>query len=416
MKKIISQISLILVIMIIGLLSVFVTEVYAANATIAVSSTKIKKGDSFTVTVNIPSNAVAYEGKIKVYYKTGGTTDYSSKLTKVTGLDGDFAHPGNMTATFTAKSTGEVVISVEDCVISDKDSNSLQNPSAITINIEDNIPETSTDTTTPTTPTTPSTPNTPSTPTQPSEGNSNTGTTTGPKFTDVNETVYTTTRCNLRENYSTSSNKVATVNANTKLTRKGIGDNGWSKLEYNGKTVYASSEYLTKEAPKDEEDKKEPEVTFKDTDENLYAKQDCNLRASWTTDSDKVGYLKKGQEVKRTGYADNGWSRILYNGKTVYVASRLLVVEKPEEKEENTVSNTTNTAKNEVKNQVNNNVLANNTINKVKNEAEILNEIKEEIGVLPEVGTNAANIAYIVVTFIAICGMAAGIIYVKKIK
>ena len=219
MKKIVSQISLILVIMIIGLASVFVTEVYAANATIAVSSSNIKKGDKFTVTVNIPSNAVAYEGKIKVYYKNGGTTDYSSKLTKITGIEGDFAHPGNMTASFTAKAEGEVIISVEECVISDKDSNSLQNPAAITVIVAANTPPPSTNTATqpstpaqPTTPTQPTTPSTPSNSTapKPNEGNSNTSTTTGPKFTDVNETVYTTTRCNLRESYSANSNKIAT--------------------------------------------------------------------------------------------------------------------------------------------------------------------------------------------------------------
>ena len=68
------------------------------------------------------------------------------------------------------------------------------------------------------------------------------------------------------------------------------------------------------------------------------AKQNCNIRASWSVDSEKVGYLVKGQSVERTGYADNGWSRILYNGKTVYIASRLLSVDKPEEEEKNTES------------------------------------------------------------------------------
>ena len=103
MKKIISQISLILLIMFIGIVSTLVPEVYAADATISVSSSNIKEGDTFTVTVNIPSNAVGYQGKIKVYYKNGGVTDYSAKLLKLTGMDGgDFSHPGNMSATFTA--------------------------------------------------------------------------------------------------------------------------------------------------------------------------------------------------------------------------------------------------------------------------------------------------------------------------
>ncbi len=419
MKKIISQISLILLIMIIGIASTFAPEVYAADATITVSSSSIKEGDSFTVTVNIPSNAVGYQGKIKVYYKNGGTVDYSEKLIKLTGMDGgDFSHPGNMSATFTAKATGEVTISVEECVISDKDYNALPNPAAKTITIAEKT----------TTPTTPSTPSTGDSNTGNSSGSDtssgssnngsassgNTGTTnTTPKFTDVNESVYTTTRCNLRESYSTTSNKVATVDAETKLTRKGVGDNGWSKCEYNGKTVYVSTQYLTTTAPETDNDENETEeVKFKDTKENLYAKQSCNLRASWSTDSEKVGYLTKGQAVERTGYADNGWSRILYNGKTVYVASRLLSVEKPEDDEEKVE----NTVKNEVVNEtVIDSTIINEEVEKLTEE-EMLNIIKEEVGVLPEVGTNVANVAYVIVTMMVLCGLACGIIYIKKIK
>ena len=434
MKKIISQISLILLIMVIGIASVLIPEVYAADATIAVSSSNIKKGDSFTVTVNIPSNAVGYQGRIKVYYKNGGTTDYSGQLIKLTGMDGgDFSHPGNMSATFTAKTTGEVTISVDGCVISDKDYNALPNPAPININISDNTPPPSTSGGSNTGsssgnsnqggasntggPTTGGSSNTGSSSNgntgSSSAGNSNSGTTTNtPKFTDANETVYTTTRCNLRESYSTSSNKVVTVNEGTKLTRKGVGDNGWSKCDYNGKTVYVSSQYLTTTAPETDEDKKdekEPEeLKFKDTKENLYANQSCNLRASWSTDSEKVGYLTKGQAVERTGYADNGWSRILYNGKTVYVASRLLTVEKPEEDEEkveNTVANEN----------VIDSTIINEEVEKLTEE-EMLNIIKEEVGVLPEVGTNVANVAYVIVTLMAICSLACGIIYIKKIK
>lgn len=408
MKKIISQILLILLIMIVGV----VPCVLAADATISVSSTNIKKGDTFTVTVNIPSNAVGYQGTIKIFYKDEGITDSSGLLMKVTGIDGEYTHPGNMTATFTAKSTGEATISVEGCVISDKDTNTLKNPAPISIIVASNIQ-------TPTTPSTPETPSTPTTPTTPSEpsdnpgngststGNSNTGsTTTEPKFTDVNETVYTTQRCNVRKSYSTDSEKITTLEKDTKLTRKGVGDNGWSKVEHNGQTVYVYSEYLTKTEPKAEE---EPEVVFKDTHENLYAKQNCNLRASWSTDSEKVGYLTKGQEVERTGYADNGWSRIIYNGKTVYVASRLLVLEKPEEdEEENTVNNTVE----------NNSVMDENVVDDPTqmSEEDRLKEIQAEVGVLPEVGTNIANIVYVIVTLIAIAGVITGIIYIKKIK
>ena len=97
--------------------------------------------------------------------------------------------------------------------------------------------------------------------------------------------------------------------------------------------------------------------------------------------------------------------RILYEGKTVYVASRLLVVEKPEE--------------DKVENKVENETVIDSTVineNVAVSQEEMLNIIKEEVGVLPEVGTNAANVAYVVVTMIAMSGVVAGIIYTKKIK
>ena len=82
----------------------------------------------------------------------------------------------------------------------------------------------------------------------------------------------------------------------------------------------------------------------------------------------------------------------------------MLVVEKPEE---------------EIKNEVENEVAIDSTQineNVALSQEEMLDIIKEEVGVLPEVGINVANVAYIIVTLIAISGVVAGIIYTKKIK
>ena len=413
MKKIISQISLILLVITIGLISTFIPNAYAESVAGINCPSSVNEGETFNVALILPGNTYAAEANVTVKFSDGTTS--SGKIVYVSGM-ADF--PNSLT--FTASVAGTTQISATNIIISDSSNNSIEEGGTKTATLT-----VVAKTVTPETPSTDSSENTntnTNTNTGTDTGTTNSGTTntgtTTPNFTEVNETVYTTTRCNLRESYSTSSTKVATVNTGTKLTRKGVGDNGWSKLEYNGKTVYISSQYLTTTAPttsSDSETTTEETVTFKDTNENLYAKQDCNLRASWSTDSEKVGYLKKGQAVERTGYASNGWSRILYNGKTVYVASRLLSVEKPEEDtNENTVSNTvTNTLTNET---VNNEIVNENVTNTQKTEEEILNEIKQEVGVLPEVGINAANIAYVIVTLMAICGLAAGIIYVKNFK
>ncbi len=434
MKKIISQISLILLIMIIGLASGFISKVQAADSIAGLNCpTSVKEGNDFKVALILPDGTYAANATVTVVYNNDNSKKQTQELVYVSGM-ADFPN----FVSFNAKYSGTAKVTASNIVLSNAASEPIEEgkskSATITVTPKNPTPPPSTGNTTNsgTTGNTTgsgssgtnnqgssgstggnqgsSTGGTTSSGNTTSGNNSSSGTTsTTPKFTTVNETVVTTERCNLRESYSTSSNKVAVVDADTKLTRKGIGDNGWSKVEYNGKTVYVSSQYI-KVVPEDEE--KEPEkVTFKDTHENLYAKQDCNLRASWSTESEKVGYLKKGQPVERTGYADNGWSRILYDGKVVYVASRLLVVEKPEEdEEENTVTN-----ENVINN--NTNIVTNEVIDPTQmSEEDRLEELEEEIGVLPEVGINAANIAYVVVTIIAIAGVISGYIYTKKIK
>ena len=88
--------------------------------------------------------------------------------------------------------------------------------------------------------------------------NSNSGSTTKePKFTSVNQTMYTTGDVNIRKSYSTSSAIIKTVEKGTKVTRTGIGDNGWSKVTYNGQTAYISSSLLTKTKPAEDKPKTE---------------------------------------------------------------------------------------------------------------------------------------------------------------
>lgn len=426
MKKVISQISLILLIITIGILSVFATNIYAADSIAGINCpASVKVGENFTVSLILPSNAYGADAKVTITYSDGTTA--SKTLTYMSGM-ADFPN----SVTFSAKVAGTAQISVTSINIGDSaggyieqggskngsltivgdttsnnsgtgngsDSNTGSGSSSGSNTGSGSNSSTGTGTGTGTNSGTNTGSNTGT-----GSTSGNTTTSKEPKFTDVNETVYTTQKCNVRKSYSTDSEKITTLEKDTKLTRKAIGDNGWSKVEYNGQTAYVYSEYLTKTEPE--------EVVFKDTHENLYAKQDCNLRASWSTDSEKVGYLTKGQAVERTGYADNGWSRILYNGKTVYVASRLLVVEKPEEdEEENTVAN--NTVNNIVNNSVKNENLVDDPTQ--MSEEDRLKELEEEVGVLPEVGTNVANIVYVVVTFIAIAGVIASIIYVKKVR
>lgn len=378
MKKIISQVSLILLIMCIGMTSVFITNVNADSVAGLNSPSSAKVGSDFKVALILPSNAYSAQATITVKFSDGTST--SKNLVYMNGMN-DFPNY----VSINAKVAGNATVSATGIVISDSSGNTIesggsksQTMSIISDTTSNSGGENSGGS---------SSSNNSSSSTNNGSSSSSNNTTNTVNFSDVNETVYTTERCNVRKSYSTSSEKITTLSKGVSLKRTGVSSSGWSRVEYNGSICYISSKYLTTTKPVEEE------IQFKDVEEKLYAKQNCNLRKSWSTDSDKVGYLTEGEEVTRTGIADNGWSRINYNGQVVYCASKLLTTEKIEETDEN-VDQNENSEKTE----------------------EILAEIKEEIGVLPEVGNNIATIIYIIITSVTIIGILAGIYYIRRTK
>lgn len=137
---------------------------------------------------------------------------------------------------------------------------------------------------------------------------------------------------NLREGAGTNYSIVGKLESGTFLKRISIGKNGWSRLEYNGRIVYAISSYLT-----DKVIEKEPEadivngMTFSPANDSVTTKDTVNLRRLPTTDSEIVATLKKGDFLKRTATGDKGWSRLDYNGQAVYAVTSYLTTELPEE-------------------------------------------------------------------------------------
>lgn len=60
----------------------------------------------------------------------------------------------------------------------------------------------------------------------------------------------------------------------------------------------------------------------------VYGTDELNVRASYSTDSEKVGTMKEGESVVRTGYNEK-WSRISYFGETRYASSEYLTTTAP---------------------------------------------------------------------------------------
>lgn len=146
------------------------------------------------------------------------------------------------------------------------------------------------------------------------------------QYTEVNEQVTAKDEVNMRESASTKSNIVALLENGTVVTRIAIGKNGWSKLSYNGKTVYAISSYLTTDLTVEEPVKQDivADNYFTPLYDSVTAKEEVNLRSLPTTESEIVGKLYSGEFLQRSATSNKGWSRLNYNGQIVYAVTSYL--------------------------------------------------------------------------------------------
>lgn len=162
--------------------------------------------------------------------------------------------------------------------------------------------------------------------------------TTSMSFQEVSDSVTAKDVTNLRSAPSTEDeeNVVGQLNNGETLARTGVNeDTGWSRLTYNGETVYAVTQYLTTDLGY------KPPVTaanpnrvstldgrviiFVDSDDYVTPKEYVNLRTEPSTsegDSTVRCQVSNGETLHRTGYSpDSGWSRVEYNGESLYVVS-----------------------------------------------------------------------------------------------
>lgn len=158
----------------------------------------------------------------------------------------------------------------------------------------------------------------------------------GMVFSAVQETVTAKDATNLRDipSQGEDSTVMLTLQNGQTATRIGVSDKGWSKLEYNGETYYAISNYLTTDltvkpqevVPEDDGIK----TVFTACNEQVTPKIEVNLRtlpSVTNPDATVIVTLKAGEVVTRTGInTDVGWSRVEYNGQTLYCVSSYVYV------------------------------------------------------------------------------------------
>lgn len=158
-------------------------------------------------------------------------------------------------------------------------------------------------------------------------------------FSQVDEEVTAKDATNLRNipSQGDDSTVVYTLKNGETLKRTGVSDSGWSRLLYNDQTVYAVSSYLTTDLgyqvnePETQEGAGSGDglkTRFVERSEQVTAKIEVNLRKlPSVTNPDAVvaATLRNGEYVTRTGInEDYGWSRVEYNGETLYCISSYL--------------------------------------------------------------------------------------------
>lgn len=155
-------------------------------------------------------------------------------------------------------------------------------------------------------------------------------------FTEVNEVVTAKDSTNLRDipSQGEDSTIVYTLKNGETATRTGVSDSGWSRLNYDGRTVYAVSSYLTTDlqyqvpAQEGAGSGDGLKTKFADRNESVTAKIEVNLRtlpSVTNPDATVAAVLHNGEYVTRTGINEEyGWSRVDYNGQTLYCISSYL--------------------------------------------------------------------------------------------
>ena len=152
------------------------------------------------------------------------------------------------------------------------------------------------------------------------------------QFEAVDDTVTPKVEVNLRTLPSVEnpeSQIITLLKHGETVQRTGVSDNGWSRLLYNGTVCYAVTSYLeSSDGSTAEPDDGAIKTQFEDMDDYVSPKEKVNLRSIPSVDDPDcvvVATITSSEKVHRTGInRDVGWSRVEYNGQTLYCITQYL--------------------------------------------------------------------------------------------
>ena len=134
-------------------------------------------------------------------------------------------------------------------------------------------------------------------------------------------TVKTTDNVNIRASASTDSEALGKASIGDTFKRYEEMENGWSKIDYNGKEAYIKSEFLEvvdgAGASEDNSSDGEKEVG---ANGKVTVTENVNVRESASETANKLGVAYRGDQFELIETKD-GWCKIKYDGKEAYVKS-----------------------------------------------------------------------------------------------
>lgn len=164
------------------------------------------------------------------------------------------------------------------------------------------------------------------------------------------EIVLTTDTVNVRTSDSETADKVGKAEKGTKYTRLETLENGWSKIQFEGKEAFVKSEFLSvaeeeqavgteetsdNETAQTEDTETEAEETEEESEEEtqtsagaskgsggkVTVKETVNVRKSASETGERLGTAYMGEKFELIMEQADGWCKIKYNGNTAYIKS-----------------------------------------------------------------------------------------------
>ena len=129
----------------------------------------------------------------------------------------------------------------------------------------------------------------------------------------------TTDTINVRSSDSEAADKLGKISKGTTINVIEVRVNGWSKIKYEGNDAYVKTSYLEIIEPKVPSETTENTPSIK-----VIANTTVNVRAKADTNSSRIGQVLEGESIDWITDVENGFSKVIYDGKVGYIKSEYL--------------------------------------------------------------------------------------------